>query len=557
MLASVIELINGSSKDPGVYLFKDVDGQVIYVGKAKNLRERLKSYIKAESVKHLSRSLDIKLQSLVSKIKGLETIISSTETEALILESQLIKKYKPRYNIQLKDDKNYPYIKIDLKKDWPRFEIARRFKTDGALYFGPYTSTRYIKQLSSVINEVFLLRKCNDVVFKTAKRPCINYDMHNCLAPCQEYISKENYLGIVGGVIDLLKGRVRKLIENMKKEMILASDNMDFEEAARIREKIKILEVLSSKQGIINPNDARDIDVITYKLSSKSHYFNIAVLRAGILIGMSNVEFIGEGTKEQALARFIADHYVKNVVPDLIIQPFDLYEEGLSTFLKKRRQEGGHKNFILTKKSTRHIKSLRFMAEKNLDDFINKKLAIKSRWVKLSEELSKVLSDDLNDIETAECYDISNISGQHTVGAKVFFDRGLAIKDNYRRYKIKGEYRGDDLSAMKEVLERRLLNLAEEPLPDLILIDGGKTQLNAVQDVFLKLGLTKPSLLASIAKDKTRPKGLSQDKIYRVKKSGSIEPVVLSMEALNLMKMIRDEAHRFAISYNRKSRKNF
>jgi excinuclease ABC subunit C len=322
MIPAVRKQIDESSKSSGVYIFRDYEGQVIYVGKAKNLRERLKSYSQAASISRTaSRYVDPKLQVLVSKIKSLETIISSTEAEALILESQLIKKYRPRYNIQLKDDKNYPYIRIDIKKDWPSFEIVRKFKSDGALYFGPYTSTRYIKRLASVIDEVFLLRKCSDVVFRTAKRPCINYDMHKCLAPCQGYVSKQDYLGIVNAVIDLLKGKVQKLMDEMKKEMILASDNLAFEDAARIRERLRVLETLSMRQGIINPNDTRDTDLVTYKYSSTSHYFNIAILRGGVLIGMSNVELSGEGTKEQALARFVTDHYLKNIVPELMNTP--------------------------------------------------------------------------------------------------------------------------------------------------------------------------------------------------------------------------------------------
>jgi excinuclease ABC subunit C len=563
MKPSVIKEINESSKSPGVYLFLDEHGQVIYVGKAKSLKERLKSYILSKSFESKStrskssQFVDPKLQALVSKINGLETIISSTESEALILESQLIKKYKPRYNIQLKDDKNYPYIKIDIKNNWPKFEIARKFKNDGALYFGPYMSTRYIKQLSSVIDEVFLLRKCSDITFKTAKRPCINYDMHKCLAPCQAYIDKKDYLGIVNAVIDLLKGKTHKLIKEMEKEMLLASDNMAFEDASRIRERIKILEILNLKQSIIDPNDKRDIDLITYKYFANSHYFNIAVLRAGVLTGMSNFELKGEGDKEQALARFITDYYLKNIVPDLVIIPFDFYEEGVQDFLKEKKKtlkaenkKQGNKN-ILIKKMTSHIKGLRLIAEKNLEEFLNRKSGLKDRWKKASDELLKVF---FTKIETVECYDVSNISGKHTVGVKIYFDKGFAIKDNYRRYKMKAEYKGDDLLAMKELLKRRFSHLEEEPLPDLILIDGGRTQLRAVGDIFIKLNVKK-TILASIAKDKTRAKGLSQDKIYRFNNAtGLIEPVVLSTDTLNIMKMIRDEAHRFAITYNRKIR---
>ena len=540
MEEKVKELIKAAPMSPGVYIFKNSEGLVIYVGKARKLRDRLKSYVQ------YLRSDDPKLRVLGSNIRDLELIRTNNELEALILESNLIKKHKPRYNIQLKDDKAYPYIKINMKKEWPMLEIVRRFSDDGALYFGPYLSATGLRSLINVINKAFPLRKCSDNTLKTAKRPCLNYQIHTCLAPCQGYIKKDDYMGIVRGVVAVLKGKTAFVIEELEKEMLLASDNLDFEEAARIRERIKILGYLYSKQSVVMPDDVRDIDVISCKDLDDSYAFNILLIRGGMLLGQTNIVVQGQGTDEEALNRLLVDYYSKNMVPDLVGLPSDIYDEAVVDFIKNM---SGNKKVTITKRMSPEIRRIRRIGEGSLEEYIKTLNIKKGRWDKVSLELTRLLGVGRSSIRTIECYDMSNISGKFAVGAKVFFTDGSPVKNNYRKYKMRGDYRGDDLKAMQEVFSRRLKRVQGEPLPDLIILDGGRTQLNAVNSTMIANGF-KDHCMISIAKDKETSKGLSKDKIYSIL-DGEIVTFKPSNELLNFIKMIRDEAHRFVIKYHR------
>lgn len=525
-------IISGAPKTPGAYMFKNTEGRVIYVGKAKDLKNRLKSYLQYKS------SDDVKLRALGENICGLEIIRTENELEALILESNLVKKHKPRYNVLLKDDKAYPYIKIDVKKDWPRPEIVRRFYDDKAMYFGPYTSTRALNNIVSVINKAFPFRKCKDAVFSSAKRPCLNYEIGLCMAPCQGLIEKRDYLGIMDGVISILKGKLSEVISELEKEMTLASDNLEFEEASKIRERLKALYMLSRGQSVVMPNDPRNIDIISMGDYDGKHMFNILYVRNGMLLGQSNISVLGEGDKDEVLKRFLVDHYVKNMLPDLISIPFEIKDKTVLELLKTK----------VSFRASKEIKNMREIGEHNLEEYMNNLSAKTDRWEKAAKELKKVLKLS-SEPETIECYDMSNISGQHAVGVKVLFDKGLSFKSGYRKYKIKGDFRGDDLKMMKEVVSRRLLHIEDEPLPDIMLIDGGRTQLSAVKEAMEDSGKGVFGLVA-IAKDKDHAKGSSQDKLY-VERKGDFYKLGVTDDTLNFMKMIRDEAHRFAISYYR------
>ncbi len=540
MEEKVRELIKDAPRTPGVYIFKDSEGIIIYVGKASKLRDRLKSYTL------YAKSDDPKLRMLGSHIYSLEILRTNNELEALILESNLIKKHKPRYNIQLKDDKAYPYIRIDVNKDWPMLEIVRRFNDDGALYFGPYTSARSLRSLISVKDKAFPLRKCGDNIFKTAKRPCINHQIHTCLAPCQGYIEKKDYMGIVDGVIAVLKGKAVSVIENFEKEMLFAADSLDFEEAARIRERIKVLESLYKGQSVVMPNDVRDIDVISYKDLDGSHAFNVLLIRGGVLLGQTNLVVQGEGTDEDAMNRLLIDYYSKNMVPDLVSIPFKTSDDAVMELIKSRATS---KKVNISVRMSPEIKRVRRVGEGSLEEYLKTISIKKRRWQTASLELTRLLGVGRHSVRTIECYDMSNTSGQFAVGAKVYFLDGSPVKDNYRKYKMRGNYKGDDLKAMQEVFSRRLKRIEEEPLPDLIILDGGRTQLNAVATVLNCAGLGDHKMI-SIAKDKTITKGLSKDKIYSIM-DGEVVTFKPSDELLNFIKMIRDEAHRFVIAYHR------
>ncbi|MEI6093229.1 MAG: excinuclease ABC subunit UvrC [bacterium] len=428
-------------------------------------------------------------------------------------------------------------------------EIVRKFTNDGATYFGPYVSARGLRSLISVINKAFPLRKCSDNILKSAKRPCLNYQIHTCLAPCQGYIEKKDYMGLVDGVLKVLKGKITSVIEELEKEMLLASDNLDFEEAARIRERIKILDILYSRQAVVMSGDTRDIDLITFKKNENIHVFNILLIRSGLLLGQTNVVVQGNGTDEEAMNRLLVEHYSKNMLPDLISVPFEIKDAAVIALIKTLST---NKKVQLSSKTGPEIKRIRRIGEGNLDEYIRMMNTKKSRWSNSSSELCKLLGVPANSIRTIECYDMSNTSGQFTVGAKVYFLDGVPAKDEYRKYKIKGDYKGDDLKTMQEVFLRRIEKINEEPLPDLIILDGGKTQLNAVASILKTLSL-KTYRLISIAKDKSTSKGLSIDKLYYLE-DGYISVLEPSKDLLNFIKMIRDEAHRFVISYHRQVR---
>ncbi len=531
--------IKDAPNAPGVYVFKNSDGVVIYIGKAKSLKNRLKNY--------LTKDADLKLRALQGNMNLLELMRTATEVEALILESNLIKKYKPRYNIQLKDDKAYPYIKIDTNKDWPRLEFVRRVIPDGAMYFGPYTSSRVLKELFNVLNKTFPLRKCSDTVFRTSKRPCLNYEIGRCLAPCCGLIDRKDYQGIIDGVVAVLKGNTNTVIKALEKEMLMASDSLAFEDAARSRERIKALKNLSEGQSVVIPGDDRDIDVISFAQKDPFIVFNIMFVRKGALIGQANFALEAKD-KIEAATRFIVDYYVRNMVPDQILLPFKIEDEVVLELIKKR----SNKKVKILSRAEKDLRKIRLIGEQNLDLYAKNISGNDLKWNALSLELTKLLGTTAT-ISTVECFDMSNISGTVCVGAKVYFDKGKPVKDFYRKYKIQGNFKGDDLKMMHEVLSRRLKKASEEPLADLVLIDGGRTQLGAVHSVFVSNKLKKYNL-CSIAKDKTLSKGLSQDKIYHVDVEGLISRLDVSNELLNFLKQVRDEAHRFVITFHRKLR---
>jgi excinuclease ABC subunit C len=536
------QILKTAPDAPGVYMFKHANGAVIYVGKAKSIKNRMKSYLNPDDAD------GPKLRVLVANISDVEFVRTSTEFEALVLESSLIKKYKPRYNILLKDDKTFPYIKINKKLEWPRVQIVRRVTDDGAMYFGPYTSSRFLNNIIATINMVFPFRKCADGVFRSAKRPCINYEIKQCLAPCCGLIGKKEYDGVIDGVVSVLKGKIKDVIETLEKEMLLASDNLEFEFASQLLDRINSLKILRDSQSVVL-SSKKDIDVISVSKDGDNFAFNILLVRDGMLLGQSNILIKGPYEEEEALRRLLIDHYIKNIIPSTIVVPIELKDASIVEFLSSNYK--GKDKLVVTHKSLKDIRGLRSIGLKNLEDKLKSVSLKQERSNVVMGFLSKALSVD-GKLSTIECYDMSNISGKYAVGVKVVFEEGSPKKSLYRKYKIRGDFKGDDLKMMKEVMQRRLKHLDSEPLSDVILIDGGRTQLNAVNEVFNLFPNSTPTII-SIAKDKTKSKGLSVDKIYFLNDKKFIE-LDLSPEHLNFLKMIRDETHRFAISYHRNLR---
>lgn len=538
MNPKVIEQIKTAPKSSGVYVFKDNEAIVIYVGKANNLNNRLKSY--------LQKGEDSKGIALRDNISSLELVTTSNSIQALILEANLIKKYRPKYNVLLKDDKAFQYIRINKKEAWPRLELTRRVTKDGASYFGPYTSSRELKYLLGVLNRTFPLRKCKNAVFKVAKRPCINYQMGLCLAPCSKELDKSTYLTVLDFVEAVLKGNIEPVINGLEKEMLMASDSLDFERATNIRESIKSLVALKEKRAVIITKNI-DVDLISYLNGSYGSSFAISFVRRGLFSGQANFIF-ADANKEEALRRLLIDHYLKNFIPDEIYLPFQIDYEELLDLVKTRSE----KKVKLKLELTKDLKKLNILALRNLELYAESY----SKEAKLTDSSLEELRTAIGATESLssiECYDMSNISGTNAVGAKLAFQGAKPIKDAYRKYKIKGSFKGDDLKMIYEVLSRRIKDVNSDPLADIVLIDGGKTQLKVAYQVFKNLGVY-PKVLCSIAKDKTRSKTLSLDKIYHIDSEGLIFKLTLSLSSLQLLKQVRDKTHDFVIRFHRITR---
>ncbi|ACI20004.1 excinuclease ABC subunit UvrC [Dictyoglomus thermophilum] len=515
----------------GVYIFYDHSGKVIYVGKAKNLRKRVLSYFNDDSPKS---------NYILKKAKNIEFYITDTETEALILESVLIKKYRPIMNVQLRDDKQYPMLKLTLYEEYPRLVLARRFEDDGARYYGPYTQSGTVRETISMVKKIFNLRSCNWNLPKSKpKRPCLNYFIGNCKAPCQNYITKEEYWEIVKGVIDFLDGKYEEIIEKLYDQMQEYSKNLEFEKAAKIRDKIRLLQNLSEKQKIVSFN-RENKDLIQFYVEDHKAKALVYLIREGKLIEkrIFNLTLPEICSNDELIESFVLQYYSRGEIPEVIVvpSPFSEEEVNLKEFLCKRKGS----EVVLRTPENEEEEKLLGMA---LKDLTIESIKSEKVWLALSE-LQRIFN--LQNLPVSiEGYDISNLQGREAVGSRVYFQNGYPEKTKYRRYKIKYTPElPNDYLMLQEVIRRRLKNIEEDPLPDIMLIDGGKGQLSAVLEVFNELKI-EPKFILALAKEK--------EEIFV---PGRSEPILLSYDspALHLLQQVRDEAHRFAVSYHRKLR---
>jgi len=537
-------LLGGISADPGVYLMKDASGKVIYVGKARNLKKRLNSYF------NRPEHPDPKTAVLVKKIASIETIITATENEALILESTLIKKHRPRYNVILKDDKRYPSLRMDTKSPYPNLTVVRKISRDGALYFGPYTSPPAVYQTLKIINKTFKLRKCKDRMFRIRTRPCLNYQIGSCLGPCCIKIDPDAYQEMVREVVLFLKGRTPDLVAKLKQDMHAAARERQYELAAEIRDKLFAIETTLEKQIVVT-SDFLDRDVIGFARSPADAIVTILFVRAGHLVGSRNFHFSEIlASDTELIGSFIHQFYEQAIhIPDEILIPtvfddMDVIQEWL-TDLKKAKvdviwpQRGPKVHLV-------------HMAEQNagkeLKNLIEDRLSDQTLLLRLQEKLGLVKLP-----VRIECFDNSNISGTQPVSGMVVFEQTRPKKSEYRKYRVKTVSEPDDYATMAEVLKRRYGKGDEaSPLPDLLMVDGGKGQLGIAVSVLDELELSGRFDVIGIAKKDDR-KGETQDKIY---KPGRLNPVNLDRDGnlLLFLQRIRDEAHRFVIAYHRSRR---
>jgi excinuclease ABC subunit C len=524
---------------PGVYLFKDRSGRVIYVGKAKSLKKRVLSYFKASS------ELPPKTAWMMKRAGGLDPILTASEKEALILESNLIKKFLPRYNVVLRDDKQYPCIRLDVAETYPRLAIVRRIKKDGAVYFGPFSSAQAVRKTLKLIERVFPIRKCKGRGLPKNARPCINHEMGRCLGPCTEEVAHSSYGEVVHQIRLFLEGRNRELLDRLRERMQEAAEQLDFERAARIRDQIRSVEKTVERQHVVSPR-MEDQDVIG--LAGNDDFTQIVILfvRKGYLVGTRDYRLKGQGdSPSEVMEAFLKQFYSREpFIPKkiLISEPI----EELNAITEWLSDTSGKKVSIHRPVRGEKLRLVR-MAVQNAQNLMA------GRVERDKDDLMKRVRDLLKLKRVPrhiEGLDISNLHGEMAVGTVVSFVDGTPHPSGYRNYRIKAVEGIDDYGMMVELVSRRL---SRPPPPDLFLVDGGKGHLAAVKRAIDQQPGGQPPEVVSIAKaDESRQE--KYDKIYI---SGRMNPISLGQDhpVLLLMMRIRDEAHRRAISYHRNLRK--
>ena len=528
---------------PGVYLMKAASGKILYVGKAKNLRKRLASYfLKAGPA-------DVKTRTLLRQVADFETIVTGTEKEALLLESNLIKRHRPRYNVVLKDDKRYPLLRLDRNHPFPNLTIVRKVAGDGAAYFGPYASAQAVRETLKFINKHFCLRKCKNRDFGKRRRPCLHHQMDACYGPCCLDVDEGAYRKVVDEVILFLKGRTPELLQKLRREIQLAVDKLAFEEAARLRDRMRALEITLERQRAVT-RDRRDRDVITLASREQVALVHVLSVRGGYLQSSRSHRM----TPSLADSAEITSALVRQFYPPGAPCPHEILTAAVprevSLLEDWLRSAHGHPVRVFHPargEKKRLLEMGRLNAEKALKELI----AVENRRLGVLERLGKRLGMP-SAPRRIECFDNSNLFGEAAVSGMVVFEEGRPQPSQYRKFNVRGKGKPDDYAAMEEVLTRRFANHPTWPHPDLLLLDGGKGQLNIALDVVGKMGLEGAFRLAAIAK-KEGARGELQDKIYLPQRANPV-PFIGDEEALLLLQRIRDEAHRFAVQFHRRKR---
>ena len=528
---------------PGVYIMKDKFGNVIYVGKAVSLKNRVRQYFQS------SKNHSDKVRSMVKNIFSFEYIMTDSELEALILECNLIKKYKPKYNILLRDDKTYPYIKVTVNEDYPRILKVRRILKDKAKYFGPYSNVSAVNDTIDIIRNIYPIRTCNidiDKAIKSGMRPCLNYHIKKCIGPCTGMVSKKEYMDMIDEILLFLSGKEDKLVGVLEEKMKAASMVLDFEEAASYRDKISSLKDVMEKQKISNVQNDSDQDVIAMANFDQEACVQVFFIRNGKVSGREN--FMLEGVKDSdrstILGSFIKQFYMsQEYIPrELIVEEEFLDMEIMEEILSSKR--GTAVSIRVPKRGDK--RALVLMVRKNADEYLLKFDDLKKKKYEKSigslEELGKLLDLDAKNLNRIEAYDISNIQGVDSIGTMVVYTKGIKDKKEYRRFKIKTVEGPDDYASMAEVLDRRLKH---GNLPDLILLDGGKGQVSAVKKVLEENGEDIP-LWGMYKDDRHRTKGLlNGEKTIELDRTTSLYRFVAG---------IQEEVHNYSISYHRSLR---
>ena len=533
---------------PGVYIMHDANDAIIYVGKAIKLRNRVRQYFRP------SHNEGIKKDHMVQQIARFEYIVTDSELEALILECNLIKEHRPKYNTMLRDDKTYPYIRVTLGEEYPRVLFCRQMKKDKSRYFGPYTSAGAVKDTIDLLHKLYQVRTCNRKLPRDIgkERPCLNYHIHQCQAPCQGYVTKEEYAKNIRKVMDFLNGNYKEIITELESKMQQASDEMNFEKAIEYRELLGSVRAVAQKQKITN-TDGEDKDIIALARDERDAVVQVFFIRSGKLIGRDHFYLrIADGEEEQGiLTSFVKQFYAGTpyIPREIVLQSEIEEEEVISEWLAKRK---GQKVYLrVPKKGTKE--RLVELAKKNARMVLSQdKERIKreeGRTIGALKEIAGLL--ELDGIRRVEAYDISNISGFESVGSMVVYEKGKPKRSDYRKFKIKWVQGPNDYASMEEVLTRRFTHEGKDEfdsfsiMPDLILMDGGRGQVNIALKVLEILGIEIP-VCGMVKDDHHRTRGLYYNNLEI--------PIDTDSEGFRLITRIQDEAHRFAIEFHRSLR---
>jgi excinuclease ABC subunit C len=536
------EFLSSIPHVPGVYLMLNKASTVLYVGKAKDLFKRLSSYLHFSGTDHSKTSV------MLRQVSKIDTLMTNTEKEALILESSLIKKHRPKYNVILRDDKSYPFIKVTVQEEWPRVFMTRRKKRDGARYFGPYSSSSAMWSTLKLLFSLFPLRRCKGAKLKPRKRPCLNHQMNNCLAPCAGKADMGQYQDMVDKVIMFMEGRNKPLLKNLKKEMIRAAELEDFEKAALLRDRIGALDKTLEKQIVLSKTQ-KDRDVFGFYRQGVSVSVALLYVRKGIL-GGSRRFFLEDpyGDDKAILSQVIKQLYDEsNFPPAELLLPHDFEDR---VVMAERLSDLSERIITLSVPQRGEPKELVHMARTNAKQLFDEQQNKKRSWQNLAENIQKKLHLPVLP-HRIECLDISNISGTNAVGSLVSFYSGEPDPKSYRHYKIKTVTGPDDYAMMREVIHRRFSRaLTDNDLPDLFMVDGGRGQLGVAEAVASDLKLAEMVNLIGIAKERED----EGEKLYR---PGRKNPIILPSHSpllLYLMR-IRDESHRFGVTFHRSLRR--
>ena len=549
------EQVEALPSEPGVYLFKGANGRVLYVGKAQKLKSRVRQYLAGGDGRP-------RVPALMERVEGVDVLVTATVKDALLLENELIKRHKPPFNVRLRDDKQYLGLRLDPSEEWPRVTSVRKRRRDGAWYFGPYTSSVALKEVLSNLRRIFPLRSCRDAVFRDYRRrgrPCIEYEMKRCVAPCVDLAEADHYRTLVEGTRLFLRGRGEDLIRELRAGMEEASAAEEFEEAARLRNRIAAVEATVEEQQIVaGPRGDRDV----FGLAREGGEAEMQVLhvRDGRVVGaegfaFSNVKLGDADVMSSFLGQYYGGGRDREIPRELLLSSLPDDGDGIETGLAEKAGRG----VTLRRPERGSPRRLMDLAARNADLALARRLAAKESVEALLEEIREACS--LSETpRRIECYDVSNLQGSLAVASRVVFQDGEPRKSEYRKYRIREAMGGDDYDCLREVLRRRASRVESQPLPDLLMVDGGRGQVAVAEAVFRDAGLEVE--LMGIAKERDnespssrvrRSGGLKAERLYR---PGRSNPILLpaSSRGLLLLQRVRDESHRFAISFQRQLR---